>query len=358
MKKLAVVLAAFTTGCGMLSAVVVKLPCPEGMVDVGDYTQVCVPKPEPTPSPTPTPKPEPAPAPTPSPLPTPTPTPAPSPTPTPTPPPSVCVPDVMPLGPADVRSGLKTSSCSSFGENRKCFKDGAGGDEVTWEANEKSCWPAWVVAEQGGRAPRVLGGVALFCEPGYLSDPDDTSRGCFDAYGRRYQWNGMNWVEQTIPDRFSGWWLGICPPKLNQCPTDPKPTEPATCYSGPWDMECKWDSCERKIDGDPKNPVFAVVVKEAIRSLIGDTNNYEVTEGFGAEAFGHRIAATLRARGYCAEGFNKANRISEDEVAVWSPLNPNKEHVDFCVASGATQGYCVVTQNPWTVARGIKRGSN
>lgn len=145
-------------------------------------------------------------------------------TPTPSPSPTPCQPEIgPPSGAVDVRQGLKASSCESPGENRRCFKGQPSGATVAWEADETACWPAWVVAEQG-RMPKVLNGIALYCEQGYLSDPDDTRRGCFDAWGRRYQWDGGVWREQVLADRFSGWWLGICPPKAPRtCEATPKP---------------------------------------------------------------------------------------------------------------------------------------
>lgn len=127
----------------------------------------------------------------------------------------------VPAGPVAVTNGLRPSSCQSPGENSKCFRDGQGGADVPWEADERSCWSAATVAGQAGRIPKVLGGLALFCEPGYGSDLDDSARGCFDAYSRRYQFEGGRWVEQALSDRFSGWWLGICPPRQRTCQADP-----------------------------------------------------------------------------------------------------------------------------------------
>lgn len=279
----------------------------------------------------------------------------PGPIPTPTP----CVTEPLPVGPAvDVRGGFALSSCKDFGENRKCFKDGQGGADVPWEADETSCWPAWVVAEQGGRLPRVLGGVALQCEPGYLSDSDDTARGCFDKYGRRFKWDGSRWVEQSLVAQgrnFSGFWFGICPPRVTTCAPSPGPTPgptpipPAGCYTGPWRMHCKWDSCE--IKGEPENPAFRDPVVAAIKAVSGANPRF-IPEG-DALVWARLFRDELKAKGFCslAEGDPNA-RVSEDEIAVYSLSNPRLENWDFCVAVGG--GQCrIVPEHAFMVARGF-----
>lgn len=268
---------------------------------------------------------------------------APQPTPT-------CIPEPpVSAGPADVRRGFAASSCSEPGENRKCFKDGAGGEGVPWEADERSCWPAWVVAEQGGRAPMVLGGIALSCEPGYLSDPDDTSRGCFDKYGRRYKWDGGRWVEQVLPDRFSGWWLGVCPSREPKtCAPAPAPTptprpEPGggSC-SLPAMPECggrqpdsqetgRWGCCnELRVPGTPQSTPYDDVLEQ-----VQDAIEQERAVRFDADGrvdedeYVGEVLRRLAARGLCA----KRSVNPSEEIGIKGSNSENYQY-DLVLSNG------------------------
>lgn len=117
-------------------------------------------------------------------------------------------------------------------------------------------------------------------------------------------------------------------------------------------MYCKWESCEMK--GEPPNPVFLGPVRAALLALLGGDVAREIPEG-EAKLFGKLLRDELRAKGYCAAAYGDPGaRVSEDEVAVWSPGNPLKEHVDFCVATGATPGHCVIDPRwPFMTSRGF-----
>lgn len=370
MKRLLTFSLLLTLGCGGIN---IKDFCESGKIVLRPDGQViCLPveKPSPTPTPVPSPTPTPAPEPTPEPTPTPAPTPTPSPSPepprpSPTPTPAPCVPEVLPIGPVDVRNGLKASSCeapdTSFEGNNKCFRNRPNGAPVPWENDGSgACNPVRLF---GGRIEKAFGGVTLMCEEGYdpgNEDMPETRRGCFDAYGRNFQFKGGTWVEfpikQTHGLNWSGWRLGICPPRLRTCEPTPQPTptpnpgqQPEGCYPGPWNMQCKWDSCE--IKGEPSNSQYADDVAASIKrlGLAGKT----IPEPQG-EVYGKVIRDDMRAHGYCAASHeDKINRLSDDEVGIWLPTNPIVENLDFCVAPGG--GVCVIQAVPHMPARGFPR---
>jgi hypothetical protein len=192
------------------------------------------------------------------------------------------------------------------------------------------------VAEQGGRVPKALGGIALQCEPGYLSDPDDTSRGCFDRFGRRYKWDGGAWREQVLADRLSGWWLGICPPRAPKtCAPSPVPTptpEPGGSCALPSMPECGsvgnvdpaiglYGCCVTdKHPTFPRSSPFSSVLEDVQRkeedagTVARDRDGRVDEDAYVAEIL-HRLAA----RGVCAKRGGPSDEISikSDNSEAW-----------------------------------------
>lgn len=128
----------------------------------------------------------------------------------------------------------------------------------------------------------------------------------------------------------------------------PSPGQPAGCYAGPWRFHCRFPSCE--IQGEPSVSLYESVIAESVARLkvAGEIPESQVM------TVARKIEADLQAHGYCAATHDDpANRVSDDEVAVWETTNPRPENLDFCRATGATPGFCVVLERPFMVARGI-----
>jgi hypothetical protein len=298
----------------------------------------------PTPAPTPTPIATPTPEATPTPAPTPTPSPSPTPTPTPQPTPTPVACDQVPVQLVSAAGGLKPSSCERPGENDKCFLGGQGGEDVPWEADERSCWSAQTVAYQANRRLFTLGGLAMWCEPGYGADEDDTKRGCFDAYGRRVKWGGGRWVEQALVDRFSGWYLGICPPRAAKPCVQPSPTPPPVGYvcSLPAMPECggrdpdseqthKWGCCsELRVPGIPQSTPYDAILERVQGDIDHESAvSFDRDGRVNEDEYMAEVVRRLTALGLCV----KRSTNPSEEIGIKGSNGENYQY-DLVLGSG------------------------
>jgi hypothetical protein len=266
------------------------------------------------------------------------------------------------------------STCTDPGENLKCFRNQPNGAGITWPGSpgvpetqpELTCWSLGPHSERElasqGRWLVTLGKKTMVCPVKDYPDGGEGSKPhCWDAYGRRVDWTGAVWIEDSYPqDRLTGWFHQLCPPEaLAPCPPEPTPTpgptpgpSPSTaCYAGPWRMHCKFESCE--VPGEPQNAVFTDAVDAAAMDVRARLKLPGLLPNEQLPGYMREVRDELRRRGYCASGHDDDRRISEDEVAVWSAANAFKEHIDISIGTGAPIGFTKIDGDPFMVARGI-----
>ena len=200
----------------------------------------------------------------------------------------------------------------------KCFKN--RGDEAIYEADETSCWSLPLFSEynlrQGHWRIEQHNGLSLLC--------DEPPRGCLDAYGRRYDNSGDR--ELTLPDRFSGYWSGVCPPLITSpCPSAQCSLTPLPEVGGPEDPpgSGRYGKCWGE-----RQPRYSQEVNAAVQAVLARPGQqFDDGRVTNEDNFMAAVIEELQAQGFCVTRGGPEDEIGVKRDQEWS------EQYDLLVGS-------------------------